>query len=203
MTAASSQGDPAPTADRRGEQPRVAAHSAGLRIVKHLHQPARWGRHHLARNPAEGSRRAADDPCEGREGCWETVDIRDGEPPVLSALSWAFTTIRYRLLASALPPRQRGTDRGRQTASQRITGGLVSYEQRKRSAGWLGRRPQEADAVHQVTCRLTNLLGQPAVLVGRQAFACPVEQRGSAEPAICERDLARRRDAFCMTDLAG
>src|SRR5215216_1914738 len=38
------------------------------------------------------------------------------------------------------------------------------------------RRPLEADAVHQVTCRLTNLLGQPAVLVDRQAVAGPVEQ---------------------------
>jgi hypothetical protein len=55
------------------------------------------------------------------------VDIRDGEPHGVSALSWAFTTISYRLLASALPPRPTGPDRGRQTASQRITGGLVSF----------------------------------------------------------------------------
>jgi hypothetical protein len=46
-------------------------------------------------------------------------------------VSWAFTIIRHGLLASALPPDPRGTDRGRQTASQRITGGLVSHWQEK------------------------------------------------------------------------
>jgi hypothetical protein len=93
-----------------------------LSNVKHVRQPICWGVTHLARNPAEGSRRAADDPCEGREGCWETVDDRDSEPHGVPALSWAFATIGHRLLASALPPRQSGTDRGRQTASQRSPG---------------------------------------------------------------------------------
>jgi hypothetical protein len=59
------------------------------------------------------------------------MDVRDGEPHGLPSLSWVFATIRHRLLASALPPRSSGTDRGRQTASQRITGGLVSHWQEK------------------------------------------------------------------------
>jgi hypothetical protein len=79
------------------------------------------------------SRRAADDPCEGWEGCWETVDIRDGSPGPALGLSWAFATIHHRLFASALPPRPSGPDRGRQSANPRITGGLVNHEQDKRS----------------------------------------------------------------------
>ena len=39
----------------------------------------------------------------------------------------AATGVRHDLLPSALPPRPSGTDRGRQTASQRLTGGLVSH----------------------------------------------------------------------------
>ena len=66
------------------------------------------------------------------------VDIRDGEPPGLPALSWASTTIPHHLLPSALPPHSRGTDRGRQTASQRITGGLVSHW--KARPGWRRRQ---------------------------------------------------------------
>ena len=44
-------------------------------------------------------------------------------------MSWAFTTICHHLWSSALTPGRSGTDRGRQTASQRITGGLVSHWQ--------------------------------------------------------------------------
>ena len=40
-----------------------------LSHVKHVRQPICWGVTHLARNLAEGSRRAADDPCESWEGC--------------------------------------------------------------------------------------------------------------------------------------
>ena len=42
-------------------------------------------------------------------------------------LSRASITIRHVLLRVALPSGRSGTDRGRQTASQRIAGGLVSH----------------------------------------------------------------------------
>jgi hypothetical protein len=49
---------------------RVAAPRAGSRGVKHVLTADPLGRHpHQARDPAEGSRRAADDPCEAGEGC--------------------------------------------------------------------------------------------------------------------------------------
>jgi hypothetical protein len=52
---------------------------------------------------------------------------RGPELPGLSHLSWPFATIRDGLLASALPPRPSDSDRGRQSANPRITGGLVSH----------------------------------------------------------------------------
>ena len=51
----------------------------------------------------------------------------------LPLVHWAFTTIRHDRLASALTSRATGADRGRQSASPRITGGLVSHDQGKRS----------------------------------------------------------------------
>jgi hypothetical protein len=106
------------------------------------------------------------------------MDIRDGEPAGVSALSWAFTTIRHRLLASALPRRRSGTDRGRQTASQRITGGLLSH---RRGEGWPSRfllasrtrRPliEAIPAVHWSVRRRSALVrGGKATSLRRQAL---------------------------------
>ena len=50
-------------------------------------------------------------------------------------LSWTFTMICHHFWRVALPPAPRGTDRGRQIANPRITGGLVSHEQAKRYDG--------------------------------------------------------------------
>ena len=73
----------------------------------------------------------------GRLG--ETVKDQVAEPTRLPLVNWAFTTIRHDRLPSALTSRATGTDRGRQTASQRITGGLVSHWQEKaRPAGVAG-----------------------------------------------------------------
>jgi hypothetical protein len=73
------------------------------------------------------SRGAAHVVCEGREGHGEAVRDRDAKAGGKPLLSWAFTTISHHLLPSALPRRRSGTDRGRQSASPRITGGLVSH----------------------------------------------------------------------------
>jgi hypothetical protein len=89
--------------------------------------------------PSNGSRRAAVIAGEGREDLQKTVEDRDAERRGIPLLNWAFTTIHDVLLPSALPLRPSGTDRGRQTASQRITGGLVSHWQAKaRPAGVAG-----------------------------------------------------------------
>jgi hypothetical protein len=74
-----------------------------------------------------------------------------------------------------------------------------------RRLGRLGRRPCVADPVDQVACRLTNLLGKPAVLVGLlfvgcQAVAGPVEQRGKGPCLLVgERDLAGHHDSFLLS----
>jgi hypothetical protein len=94
--------------------------------MRHSSRPTRSGRQPPSTRPSGGSRRAADDPCKGGESGGQTMDVSDGEPPGLPALSWASTTIRHGLLATALTCGRSGTDRGRQTASQRITGGLVN-----------------------------------------------------------------------------
>jgi hypothetical protein len=70
----------------------------------------------------KGSRRAADNPCEGRQGQRETIEDRDAEPRGIPLLSWAFTTIRHGLLPSALTRGRRGADRGRQSANPRSPG---------------------------------------------------------------------------------
>src|SRR4029453_6790002 len=70
--------------------------------------------------------------------------------------------------------------------------------------GWLGRRPLTADPVDQVASRLTNLLGQPAILmslllVGRQAVTGPVQQRGECPCLLlAERDLTSHHDSFLL-----
>ena len=74
-----------------------------------------------------GSRRAADDTRECREGWPQTMKDAQLEHPNRWRLSRAFTTIRHDLLVVALPRRPVGTDRGRQTANQKVTGGLVSH----------------------------------------------------------------------------
>jgi hypothetical protein len=84
---------------------------------------------------SRGSMRAAVGACEIREGDGQRVKHRGTGCRYIRLRSWAFATVHHSLLPSALPSSPASTDRGRQTASQRITGGLVSHEQRKRSAG--------------------------------------------------------------------
>jgi hypothetical protein len=62
-----------------------------------------------------------------------TMEDRDAERRVIPLLNWAFTTIDHDFLLSVLPRGPSGTDRGRQSANPRLTGGLVSHDQAKRS----------------------------------------------------------------------
>jgi hypothetical protein len=73
-----------------------------------------------------GSILAAVGACEGRKGGGRTVEHRRTGRRNMPAGSRAFATIHHTLVSSALPSRPTSTDRGRQTASQRITGGLVN-----------------------------------------------------------------------------
>jgi hypothetical protein len=103
--------------------------------------PAVPHQHATQRKAADGQQTTL---VRGGEGCSETVDVRDGEPPGVPALSWAFTPIRHSLLASALPPRQSGTDRGKADREPAITGGLVNHQQARRSPTLLTRWVRDA-----------------------------------------------------------
>jgi hypothetical protein len=90
----------------------------------------------------QGSRRAAVGACKGCDGHGETMRKRGGEPPGVPPVSWAFTTIRHRLFASALPSGRCGTDRGRQ--SEPASPGLIGIGrlvQAKAGSAGSGMRP--------------------------------------------------------------
>ena len=73
-----------------------------------------------------GNSRAAVGACEVGKGDGQRVKHRGTGCRYTRLRSWAFITVHHSLLSSALPPRPTGTDRGRQSANPRITGGLVS-----------------------------------------------------------------------------
>jgi hypothetical protein len=77
------------------------------------------------------------------------VRDRDAKAGGKALLNWAFTTVSHHRLLSALTSHPPGTDRGRQSANLRITGGLVSYDQGKRSIA-TGSRSGEAARVPSV-----------------------------------------------------
>jgi hypothetical protein len=86
-----------------------------------------------------GSSWAATGGRKGREGGGQNVTDRERLNRQKGPTIWAFTTIYHHLLSTALTRGRSGTDRGRQTASQRIPGGLVSHWQEKaRPAGVAG-----------------------------------------------------------------
>jgi hypothetical protein len=114
-----------------------------------------------------------------------------------SCLTWAFITIRHYLLMVALPPRPPSTDRGRQSANQRITGGLVSHDQAKRvlpvgqSSGQTPRVPSTVPSargldhrVHQGKPRVEDL--EEACL--HRGRGVPVDRTHPLAPSAAQED---------------
>ncbi len=95
--------------------------------------PSRWrpagrgGRHRTRDTGAVGGQQTGSSwPCEDRERHVPTVKDGGEGSSAIRPMSWAPIIVCHGLSMSALTPDLPGTDRGRQSANPRITGGLVS-----------------------------------------------------------------------------